>query len=104
MVAEQNNELLLKNHQSCSTSFAPFREANGTSFNNRGNNGRRRRHGRNNQYRGGCTYNSPRRNTIPHHQKWNNNETQQCEKGKSLLNKPSKEDDEKCYRCNIKGH
>jgi len=37
-VAEQNNELLMKNHQSCPTGFTPFLEANGTSFHgNKGN-------------------------------------------------------------------
>ena len=95
---------MLKNHQSRPIGSALFLEANITSFNNRGNNGQRCRRGRNNPYRGGCTYNSLRRNTIPYHQKWNNNETQQHEKGKGLLNKPPKEDDEKCYRCGIKGH
>ena len=86
-----------KNHQSRPTSSAPFPKANRISFNNRGNNGRRRRHGRNNQYQGGCTYNSPRRNTTPYHQKWNHNETQQQEKGKGLLNKPPKAHEELCY-------
>ena len=104
MVAEQNNELLLKNHQSCSTDSAPFPEVNKTSFNNRGNNGQRRGRGKNNQYRGRRTYNSPRRNTTPYHQKWNHNETQQQEKGKGLLNKPPKAHEELCYRCGMKGH
>jgi hypothetical protein len=76
LVAEQNNELLLKNHQSRLTGSAPFPEVNKTSFNNRGNNGQRRGRGKNNQYRGGRTYNSPRRNTTPYHRKWNHNKTQ----------------------------
>jgi len=38
LVAEQNNELLMKNHQSRPTSSTPFPESNGTSFNgNKGN-------------------------------------------------------------------
>ena len=38
LVAEQNNEILQKNHQSCPTSSTPFPEANGTSFDkHRGN-------------------------------------------------------------------
>ena len=38
LVAEQNNEILLKNHQSCPTGSTPFPEANGTSFDkHRGN-------------------------------------------------------------------
>jgi hypothetical protein len=32
LVAEQNNELLMKNHQSRPTSSTPFPEANGNSF------------------------------------------------------------------------
>jgi hypothetical protein len=32
LVAEQNNELLMKNHQSRPTSSTPFLEANKTSF------------------------------------------------------------------------
>jgi hypothetical protein len=52
LVAEQNNELLMKNHQSRPTGSAPFPEANGTSFHgNKGNHGRGRGHGRKN-YRG----------------------------------------------------
>ena len=34
LVAEPNNELLLKNHQSCPTGSTPFPKVNGTSFNN----------------------------------------------------------------------
>jgi hypothetical protein len=103
LVAEENNKLLLKNHQSHLTGFALFPEVNRTFF-NRGNNGQRCKHGRNNQYRVGCTYNSLRRNTTSYHQKWNHNETQQREKGNGLLNKPPKAHEELCYRCGMKGH
>ena len=47
LVAEQNNELLLKNHQSRPTGSTLFLEVNGTSFdNNRVYNGCGRGHGR----------------------------------------------------------
>ena len=47
LVAEQNNELLLKNHQSHPTGSTPFPEMNGTLFdNNRGYNGCGRGHSR----------------------------------------------------------
>jgi len=47
LVAEQNNELLMKNHQSRPTSSTPFPEANGTSFcGNKGNHYRGRGRGR----------------------------------------------------------
>jgi hypothetical protein len=46
-MAEQNNELLMKNHQSNPTGFIPFPEANGTSVHgNKRNCGRGRGHGR----------------------------------------------------------
>jgi hypothetical protein len=46
-VAEQNNELLMKPHQSRPTSSTPFPEANRTSFHgNKGNHGRGRGRGR----------------------------------------------------------
>jgi hypothetical protein len=46
-VAEQNNELLMKNHHSRPTSSTPFSEANGTSFHgNKGNHDRGRGRGR----------------------------------------------------------
>ncbi|KAA3463810.1 hypothetical protein EPI10_008129 [Gossypium australe] len=33
LVAEQNNELLMKNHESCPTGSTPFPESNVTSYN-----------------------------------------------------------------------
>ena len=36
LVAEQNNELLMKNHQSCPTRFESFPKASATSFQNYG--------------------------------------------------------------------
>jgi hypothetical protein len=68
LVAEQNNELLMKNHQSHLTGSQPFPEANGTSFHgNKGNYGRGRGRGRKN-YRGQGerTHNSYKRNN-PYH-------------------------------------
>ena len=38
-----------------------------------------------------------------YHKNWNNIKTKQ-EKGKGLKNKPSKNHEETCYRCGIKGH
>jgi hypothetical protein len=52
LVAEQNNELLMKNHKSRSTSSTPFPEANGTSFcGNKGNHYRGRGRGRKKKYK-----------------------------------------------------
>jgi hypothetical protein len=102
LVAEQNNELLMKNHQSRPTGSQPFPEANGTSFHgNKGNHGRGR--GRKN-YRGQGerTHNSYKRNNS-YHQKWNHTEVKQNE-NKDLQNKPTKKYEDKCYRCGMKGH
>ena len=102
LVAEQNNELLLKNHQSRPTGSTPFPEVNGTSYdNNRGYNGRGRGHGRK---RGGRTQNTPRKNTTPYHRKGNYNETKQHGNGQGLQNKPPKTHEEKFLRCGMKRH
>ncbi|XP_022144017.1 uncharacterized protein LOC111013806 [Momordica charantia] len=64
LVAKQNNELLMKNHESRPTGATPFPEANAVNFNNRGRGrgrgrGRDRGRGRNNfSFRGG-RYNRP---------------------------------------------
>ena len=38
-----------------------------------------------------------------HHQKWNNTKVKQ-ENGKCLQDKPSKNHENKCYKCGMKGH
>ncbi|XP_052621782.1 uncharacterized protein LOC128127353 [Lactuca sativa] len=77
LVAEQNNELLMKNHQSRPTGSSPFPEMNATSSNSngRGSNrgrGRGRDRGRG---RGGGRHNDrpTNSNNISNHQKWENN-------------------------------
>jgi hypothetical protein len=99
-VVEQNNELLVKNHQSRPTSSSHFPKANGTSFHENKENHRR---GRKN-YRGQrkCTHNSYKRNTL-YHQKWNHIEVKQNE-NKNSQNKPTMNYEDKCYRCGMKGH
>ncbi|PIN21574.1 hypothetical protein CDL12_05725 [Handroanthus impetiginosus] len=96
LVAEQNNELLMKNQEARPTGSAPFPEVNAAIFNksgggqNHGHNntrGRGRGHGndcsRNNyRYRSGNDYNS-------NHQKWINNDEK--EKDKSGQSNPSKD-------------
>jgi hypothetical protein len=97
-VVEQNNELLMKNHQSHPTGFTPFPEANGTSFHgNKGNCGRGRGHGKKKNYRGQGehTHNSYKRNSH-FHQKWNHTEAKQ-NKNKGLQNKPTKNYEDKCH-------
>jgi hypothetical protein len=94
LVAEQNNELLMKNHQSRPTSSTPFPEANKTSFHgNKGNNDRGRGLGRGRNiyiYIGQWerTHNSYKKN-VHFHQKWNHSEAKEY-KNKGLQNKPTK--------------
>ncbi|XP_017974461.1 PREDICTED: uncharacterized protein LOC108661545 [Theobroma cacao] len=107
LVAKENNELLMKNHESRPIGSTPFPEVNATSFRNSGrglgrNRGRNhgRRKGRHN-YRsiGGYTnYYSNNKNT---HQKWMNSE-EIHEKDKGGQSKRNTEN--VCYRCGMKGH
>ena len=65
-MAEQNNELLLKNHQSCLFGSTPFPKANGTSFDkHRGNYVLGHGRGRNKQDREDRTHNSSKKNNTP---------------------------------------
>ncbi|XP_021753772.1 uncharacterized protein LOC110719176 [Chenopodium quinoa] len=100
LVAEQNNELLMKNHESRLTGSTPFPEANATSHSgkeqkardhasNRGQ-GRGRDRGRgHDRGRGGHFRNSYS------HQKWDNKDGNKNEKDKN---------ENICYRCGGKGH
>jgi len=51
---------------------------------------------------GECTHNSYKRNTI-YHKKWNHTEAKQNE-NKGLQNKLTKNYEDKCYRCGMKGN
>lgn len=106
LVAEQNNQLLMKNHESRPTGSAPFPEANVASknnFSNRQNHGRGR--GRGNSHYGG------RGRKHNYHQKWINDHTRHQKlanngKGKERYNPTnfSKNSESSCYRCGMKGH
>ncbi|XP_021737856.1 uncharacterized protein LOC110704384 [Chenopodium quinoa] len=104
LVAEKNNELLMKNHESRPTGSTPFPEANATSHNGKeqkardhaSNHGRGRGQGRgrvrgrgHNRGRGGHFRNSYT------HQKWDNKDGNKNEKDKY---------ENLCYRCGGKGH
>ncbi|KAK4284185.1 hypothetical protein QN277_001051 [Acacia crassicarpa] len=106
LVAEQNNELLLKNRESHPTGSTPFPEVNVVTNEYFSSRGRGRKggyirgcgHGRgrsNHRYHGGRSneYNS---NT---HQKRKYDEGQNNDDGG-----PSKVVENKCYRCCMKGH
>ncbi|KAK8348465.1 hypothetical protein V6Z12_A06G082700 [Gossypium hirsutum] len=106
LVAEQNNELLMKNHGICLTGSAPFPEVNVTVHNNYENR-KYRGHGRGR----GCSrgrgrghisnrYHGDHNNDTSNHQKKNKNERQE----RIPQNNPSKIVDNICYRCGMKGH
>ena len=110
LVAEQNNELLMKNHQSRMTGTEPFHEVNAISSQT---NGRGRSHGhgrsrgcgrgRNFRYHGTHGNNSTHKGkTSMHHQKWNNTEAKQDEK--HAQNTPSESHENTCHRCGMKGY
>ncbi|XP_010694402.3 uncharacterized protein LOC104907206 [Beta vulgaris subsp. vulgaris] len=110
LVAEQNNELLMKNHESRPTGSAPFPEANATSHNgkekyhaNNSGRGRGRGHGRGRGRGRGYGYGRGRgrggyfQNSYSH-QKGDNKDDNKQEKDKNenVTNV--------CYRCGGKGH
>ncbi|XP_075475643.1 uncharacterized protein LOC142508329 [Primulina tabacum] len=115
LVAEQNNELLMKNHQMRPTGFTPFPEANGTTFpeeyeiafpeananstqNHNNGRGRGRGHGRG-RGRGQRRY-YQQQNEKKHktsHQQWNSNNEEAKEKSSKVY-------EEKCYRYGMEGH
>ena len=115
-MAEQNNELLMKNHQSHPTGTESFLEVNviSSQTNGRGRSHGRgqgrgrgrgcgRDHGRNSRYHETHGYNSTHKGkTSMHHKKWNNIETKQDEK--HAQNTPSKSHENTCHRCGMKGH
>ena len=106
LLVEQNNELLLKNHQARPTGSTPFPEANAVTSNDFGRGrgrgfgrGRGRGRARGRDFgRGQNHYNFSNFKKKLHHQKWTKNE----EKPKgSMLDKRV---ESTCHRCGIKGH
>ncbi|KAK2390680.1 hypothetical protein QL285_064199 [Trifolium repens] len=115
LVAEQNNELLIKNHQLRPTGTIAYPEINATTFNqgrggyNRpkkrgshshfGGHGRGKYHGRN-HFRGrGRGYVNNYRPPI-----YEQNNKNHQGKGKYIQEGPSRNRDNFCFRCGKKGH
>ncbi|KAI3454901.1 hypothetical protein Pfo_011564 [Paulownia fortunei] len=100
LVAEQNNELLLKNHQSRPTCNTPPLNIDIditiilTSHSHSHGYG----HGRGYYNQNFSNF----KRTVPHHQKWENNGPKQ-EKNR-LQNKTPKTNESNCHRCGMKGH
>ena len=128
LVAEKNDEILLKNHQLRPTGATPVPpEANKVSFKNRRqgyNRGYARGRGRHSyrQNRGGFVQRPFNRKRQAQLQNWNENSEQPHKfiktshqsgsqdpqsskgKGKGILNNPPTKNEDKCFRCGIGGH
>ncbi|KAL0401514.1 UNVERIFIED_CONTAM: hypothetical protein Slati_4181300 [Sesamum latifolium] len=100
LVAEQNNELLLKNHESRPTGSAPFPEVNVATSNHYNHEpyhgqGRGRNHSRGRGYHGSNSKN------ISSHQKWKNAE---AKSEKENSGQTSKQVETSCYHRGGKSH
>ncbi|XP_059277637.1 uncharacterized protein LOC132031728 [Lycium ferocissimum] len=99
LVAEQHNELLMKNYESRSTSITPFLEVNEANFHHsRRARGRGPRHGHSNGRGRNFSHDSclAPNNTL-HHQQYKKKD----EKHEAVQKKDS---ENKCYRCGEKRH
>ncbi|XP_071939571.1 uncharacterized protein [Coffea arabica] len=108
LLAEQNNELLLKNHESRPTGANPFPEANATQFQNSGRGrGRGRRGGRGGGRGRGRGRGRDRSKFVPR-ENFNRgkqqNVSQKRENNYDQKNGEKKVYEEKCYRCGMEGH
>ncbi|PIN03201.1 hypothetical protein CDL12_24279 [Handroanthus impetiginosus] len=105
LVAEQNNELLMKNHESRPTGSSPFPEANATNFSNSGR-GRGHSHGRG-RGRGRGRYNYQNYGNGNHgsfYHKGKQSLQKKGDFGEKRLGKFSKDIENLCFRCGSKGH
>lgn len=100
LLAESNNELLMKNHQTHPTGSTPFPEINAV---NKGHRGSFRGRGRGRGQGRGRSRQWSKRSAPYHHYKWNRNDAKH-EGAKGVQNKPMKRHDDLCYRCGMKGH
>ncbi|XP_038688646.1 uncharacterized protein LOC119987805 [Tripterygium wilfordii] len=106
LLTEQNNELLLKNHQSRPTEAVPFPEANTVMYNGcgsgRGRGGRRGRGRSHWHYHYDCGNFSNTHNALNHQKKFDKFESKQSNP-KDLPNKFQKDKEDICYKCGGSG-
>ncbi|XP_070668743.1 uncharacterized protein [Malus domestica] len=110
LVAEQNNELLMKNHNSGPTGFAPFPEVNAASLevnatSSGGDNHKRgcgHKLGRWN--RKGKNHGSQFHNQVPRHNSGPSFKNVNCHKGKAHMNNAPRNSEGACHRCGGIGH
>ncbi|XP_033140620.1 uncharacterized protein LOC103828194 [Brassica rapa] len=99
MLAEKNNELLIKNHNSRPTGAKAFPEVNATAIeNSERRNQTNRGHGRRFNNKRGKTYNPKWKGSN----KWVRSE--QVSKGKKTQGDTTQKRETVCYRCGCKGH
>ncbi|GAV74722.1 LOW QUALITY PROTEIN: hypothetical protein CFOL_v3_18202, partial [Cephalotus follicularis] len=97
LIAEQNNELLLQNHESRPTGSAPLPEVNATSSDFRGGRRRGRGHGRGRDSGRNQNFLGPRNNNS---MKWQHPDTKQRQnKDEQTQNKKGN-----CNLCGMEGH
>ncbi|XP_074336793.1 uncharacterized protein LOC141673966 [Apium graveolens] len=100
LVAEQNNKLLMKNHESRPTGSSPFPEVNVATYNfgrgHGGGHGCGRGRGRGNQVRNNYYFKQGKSNYNPKLVK-NNERVEKDKRGQ-------KNAENVCYRCGMKGH
>ena len=106
LVAEKNNELLIKNHQSHPTGSAVFSEANTVFFKNYGqgyNHGSSHGCGRDRGRDRGCGrsgYYNPSQNNVIHKK----HHVERHDKGKDVRESSLQNPKDSYYKCSSKGH
>ncbi|KAM2630745.1 hypothetical protein TB1_029577 [Malus domestica] len=109
LVAEQNNELLMKNHNSRPTGSAPFPEVNAASLerntiSSHGNNYKRGRGHKQGRWNGkGKNHGVQFHNQVPRHNPGPSFKNANRQKGKAHMNTP-RNPEGVCYRCGTNGH
>ncbi|KAM1803804.1 hypothetical protein ACFX12_029743 [Malus domestica] len=109
LVAEQNNKLLMKNHNSQPTGSAPFSEVNTTSLemntiSSRGNNYKRERGHKRGRWNGKCKNHGVQfHNQVPRHNPGPSFKSANRQKGKAHMNTP-RNPEGVCHRCGGNGH
>ncbi|KAF8112890.1 hypothetical protein N665_0059s0028 [Sinapis alba] len=99
LIAEKNNELLIKNHMTCPTGSKALPEANALDAKNPVKENKAFRDRGPQNYRGrGRKYNPQNRKSF----QWVRSE--QSPKGKEHQGSTSKKSEDACFRCGTKGH
>ncbi|CAN6547698.1 unnamed protein product [Malus baccata var. baccata] len=110
MVAEQNNELLMKNHHSRPTGFAAFPEVNAASLevnatsSGSDNHKRGRSHKRGGWNRKGKNHDGQFHNQVPRHNSGPSFKHMNRHKGKAHMNNAPRNSKGACHRCGGNGH